>query len=189
MSSLGSIRHMHSFSNGSTRSWPLGLVLFENILFACAVASVGQDFFLIFCLFSLGPTMASPPASVASGQDQESWANMEVATGTGQMLEAVIAHTEPQPLQTGQSGQSVEDDGYEQPIGVMILGQPTAGQDDAADQALLGQAAGSGPMSSLGSWNVQPLPSIDLQAGQSDGQSSIGTWIIPDLGSSQEKIG
>ena len=182
MSSLGSIRHMHSFSNGSTRSWPLGLVLFENILFACAVASVGQDF-LTFCLFLLGPTMASPAASVASGQDQESWANMEVATGTGQMLEAVIAHTEPQPLQTGQSGQSVETDGYEQPIGVMILGQAEDG------------AAGSGPMSSLGqatslgSWNVQPLPSIDLQAGQSDGQSSIGTWIIPDLGSSQEKIG
>ena len=139
--------------------------------------------FLTFCLFLLGPTMASPVASVASGQDQESWANMEVATGTGQMLEAVIAHTEPQPLQTGQSGQSVEDDGYEQPIGVMILGQA---EEDAA---------GSGPMSSLGqatslgSWNVQPLPSIDIQAGQSDGQSSIGTWIIPDLGSSREKIG
>ena len=126
--------------------------------------------------------MASSPASTASGQ--ESWANIEVATGTGQMLEAVIAHTE--PLQTGQS---VEDDGYgyDQPIGRMILGQPTAGQDDAADQALLGQAAGSGPMSSLGSWNVQPLPSIDVQAGQSDGQSSIGTWVIPDLGSSREK--
>ena len=130
--------------------------------------------------------MANSAASTGSAEE-ESWANVSVSeVTTGQLLEAVISQTE--PLQTGQS---VEDDGYgyDQPIGRMILGQPTAGQDDAADQALLGQAAGSGPMSSLGSWNVQPLPSIDVQAGQSDGQSSIGTWIIPDLGSSREKIG
>ena len=161
-----------------------GLVLSCKHIFACAVASTyfclcccqcWSRFFDLLPHNLLGPsTMANSAASTAS--NEESWANAS-DFATGQPLEAVVAHTE--PLETGQS---VEDDGYGsfQPIGQMILGQPPGGQDDAADQVLLGQAAGSGPMSSLGSWNMQPLPSVDVQAGQSsDGQSSIGTWVFP----------
>ena len=121
--------------------------------------------------------MANSAASTGSAEE-ESWANVSV---TGQLLEAVISQTEP------------FDDGYgvDRPIGRMILGQPPAGQVDAAEQDVLGQAAGSGPMGSLSSWDVHPLPSVDVQhipgLGQSsDGQSSIGTWVIPDLGSSRE---
>ena len=130
--------------------------------------------------------MANSAASTGSAEE-ESWANISVSgVTTGQLLEAVISQTEPSQTEPF-------DDGYgiDRPIGRMILGQPPAGQVDAAEQDVLGQAAGSGPMGSLSSWDVHPLPSVDVQhipgLGQSsDGQSSVGTWVIPDLGSSRE---
>ena len=99
-------------------------------------------------------------------------------------LETVVAQTEPL---TGQPPEGQDDGyGYDRPIGRIVL-EPTEGQ-PTEGQPAEGQPTASGTLTSLGSWNVQPLPSIDVQAaGQSDGQSSIGTWIMPELGSSREK--
>ena len=118
--------------------------------------------------------MANSAASTGSAEE-ESWANVSV---TGQLLEAVISQTEP------------FDDGYgvDRPIGRMILGQPPAGQVDAAEQDVLGQAAGSGPMGSLGSWDVHPLPSVDVQHIPGLGQSSDGQRIGRDMGHSRSRI-
>ena len=107
-------------------------------------------------------------------------ANSGAASSAGEWevptLETVVAHTEP-----GQPPEGQDDGyGYDRPIGRIVL-EPTEGQ----------PAEGQPTASSLGSWNVQPLPSVDVAAaGQSDGgQSSMGTWIMPELGSSREKIG
>ena len=96
----------------------------------------------------------------------------------GQTVESVAAST--QPLDDGF--------GFDRPIGQIVTeGQHPSGQPVAA--AAVGQIQGgqaAGPMGTLGSWDVLPVPSIDPAAGQS---SAVSTWILADAdaGSSREK--